>query len=178
MERNIHDTLEKFKGSVEEEKLKLAIKQLQPNAFCNFVIESCNGLKPVSFTKADVVIRAVYEESYNREAWDTGDVGEVEQTRYTVVTFDQLFNTNLIERLGESGIRDLKDEQKPAVLAILTYLRSKFTKSLVITINVIINLFICSSIVVRIESHDTERGVVPQCRGCEGLHHSLGGAGN
>lgn len=128
--------LKTFEGSVEEAILKTALTDLVTYDFANLVIEACNALKPVSFVNADVLIQSVYLEESKEKIYDADSLEDLKpdstNVEYTFVAYDQLFNTGMVKELIDHGIGELREECKPAVLAILTFLRGELFLSLLV----------------------------------------------
>lgn len=99
------------------------MKELEFYDFANLVIETCNVLKPVSC----VVLQSMYfelskEKAYSAETLEDLDVGNI-NVEYTIVAYDQLFNTEMVNELIDHGVCEVREECKPAVLAMLKFLR-------------------------------------------------------
>lgn len=103
------------------------MKELEFYDFANLVIETCNVLKPVSCVNADVFLQSMYfelskEKAYSAETLEDLDVGNI-NVEYTIVAYDQLFNTEMVKELIDHGVCEVREECKPAVLAMLKFLR-------------------------------------------------------
>ncbi|XP_078329218.1 uncharacterized protein LOC111115785 [Crassostrea virginica] len=115
------DDIKKFEGSHEERLLQAILKSSRLKTdFLNLVIKSCNVLKPVLFTNADVVLDLMNQ--CDKELFQE----EPEWSELTAVkiSFEKVFNMELIEKLSASGVGDLQDEVKPVVLTIMNYLQN------------------------------------------------------
>lgn len=119
---------------MEEAVLKTALTDLVTYDFANLVIEACNALKPVSFVNADVLIQSVYLEESKEKIYAADSLEDLKpdstNVEYTFVAYDQLFNTGIVKELIDHGIGELREEWKPAVLAILKFLRESITRKL------------------------------------------------
>lgn len=120
---SVSSELKTFEGSIEEKVLRAALKELEFYDFANLVIETCNVLKPVSC----VVLQSMYfelskEKAYSAETLEDLDVGNI-NVEYTIVAYDQLFNTEMVKELIDHGVCEVREECKPAVLAMLKFLR-------------------------------------------------------
>jgi hypothetical protein len=125
---SLSEELKTFEGSLEEEVLRKALKELELYDFANLVIETCNVLKPVSFVNADVVIQAMYLEECRVKAYDAETIKDLDpgtHVEYTIVAYDQLINTGMVKELIDHGIGEVREECKPAIAAILKFLRGE-----------------------------------------------------
>ena len=116
------DDIKKFEGSHEERLLQAILKSSRLKTdFLNLVIKSCNVLKPVLFTNADVVLDLMNQ--CDKELFQEEPEGS--ELSAVKISFEKVFNMELIEKLSASGVGDLQDEVKPVVLTIMNYLQSK-----------------------------------------------------
>ena len=116
------DDIKKFEGSHEERLLQAILKSSRLKTdFLNLVIKSCNVLKPVLFTNADVVLDLMNQ--CDKELFQEEQEGS--ELTAVKISFEKVFNMELIEKLSASGVGDLQDEVKPVVLTIMNYLQSK-----------------------------------------------------
>ena len=116
------DDIKKFEGSHEERLLQAILKSSRLKTdFLNLVIKSCNVLKPVLFTNADIVLDLMYQ--CDQELFQEESEGS--ELTAVKISFEKVFNMELIEKLSASGVGDLQDEVKPVVLTIMNYLQSK-----------------------------------------------------
>lgn len=115
------DDLKKFVGSHEERLLQAALSSSRLKTdLINIVIKSCNVLKPVLFTNADVVLELMNQ---CEEEFDEDQEGS--ELTALKISFEKVFNMDILKMLSASGVGDVDDEVKPAVLAIMNYLHSK-----------------------------------------------------
>lgn len=115
------DDLKKFVGSHEERLLQAALSSSRLKTdLINIVIKSCNVLKPVLFTNADVVL-----ELMNQCEKEFDEDQEGSELTALKISFEKVFNMDILNMLSASGVGDVDDEVKPAVLAIMNYLHSK-----------------------------------------------------
>lgn len=114
------DDLKKFVGSHEERLLQAALSSSRLKTdLINIVIKSCNVLKPVLFTNADVVLELMNQ---CEKEFDEDQESELTALK---ISFEKVFNMDILKMLSASGVGDVDDEVKPAVLAIMNYLHSK-----------------------------------------------------
>lgn len=115
------DDLKKFVGSHEERLLQAVLSSNRIKTdLVNIVIKSCNVLKPVLFTNADVVL-----ELMNQCDKEFDDYQEGSELTALKISFEKVFNMDILEMLSASGVGDVDDEVKPALLTIMKYLHSK-----------------------------------------------------
>nr|XP_022310336.1 uncharacterized protein LOC111115785 [Crassostrea virginica] len=115
------DDIKKFEGSHEERLLQAILKSSRLKTdFLNLVIKSCNVLKPVLFTNADVVLDLMNQ--CDKELFQEEQEGS--ELTAVKISFEKVFNMELIEKLSANGVGDLQDEVKPVVLTIMNYLQS------------------------------------------------------
>lgn len=115
------DDLKKFVGSQEERLLQAALSSSRLKTdLINIVIKSCNVLKPVLFTNADVVMELMNQ--CDKEFDEDQEGFELTALK---ISFEKVFNMDILKMLSASGVGDVDDEVKPAVLAIMNYLHSK-----------------------------------------------------
>lgn len=115
------DDLKKFVGSHEERLLQAALSSSRLKTdLINIVIKSCNVLKPVLFTNADVVLELMNQ---CEEEFDEDQEGS--ELTALKISFEKVFNMDILKMLSASGVGDVDDEVKPAVLVIMNYLHSK-----------------------------------------------------
>lgn len=115
------DDLKKFVGSHEERLLQAVLSSSRIKTdLVNIVIKSCNVLKPVLFTNADVVLELMNQ--CDKEFDDDQEESELTALK---ISFEKVFNMDILEMLSASGVGDVDDEVKPAVLTIMKYLHSK-----------------------------------------------------
>ncbi|XP_052710562.1 uncharacterized protein LOC128184951 isoform X2 [Crassostrea angulata] len=114
------DDLKNFVGSHEERLLQAALSSSRLRTdLINIVIKSCNVLKPVLFTHADVVLELMNQ--CDKE-FDKDQEGS-ELTALNI-SFEKVFSMDILKMLSASGVGDVDDEVKPAVLAIMNYLHN------------------------------------------------------
>lgn len=115
------DDLKKFVGSHEERLLQAALSSSRLKTdLINIVIKSCNVLKPVLFTHADVVLELMNQCD---QEFDKDQEGS--ELTALKISFEKVFGMDILKMLSASGVGDVDDEMKPAVLAIMNYLHSK-----------------------------------------------------
>lgn len=115
------DDLKKFVGSHEERLLQAVLSSNRIKTdLVNIVIKSCNVLKPVLFTNADVVLELMNQ--CDKEFDDDQEGAELTALK---ISFEKVFNMDILEMLSASGVGDVDDELKPALLTIMKYLHSK-----------------------------------------------------
>lgn len=115
------DDLKKFVGSHEERLLQAVLSSNRIKTdLVNIVIKSCNVLKPVLFTNADVVLELMNQ--CDKEFDDDQDGSELTALK---ISFEKVFNMDILEMLSASGVGDVDDEVKPALWTIMKYLHSK-----------------------------------------------------
>lgn len=114
------DDLKKFVGSHEERLLQAVLSSNRIKTdLVNIVIKSCNVLKPVLFTNADVVLELMNQ--CDKEFDDDQDGSELTALK---ISFEKVFNMDILEMLSASGVGDVDDEVKPALLTIMKYLHN------------------------------------------------------
>lgn len=115
------DDLKKFAGSHEERLLQAVLSSSRLKTdLVNIVIKSCNVLKPVLFTNADVVLELMNQ--CDKEFDEDQEGSELTALK---ISFEKVFNMDILEMLSASGVGDVDDEVKPALLTIMNYLQSK-----------------------------------------------------
>ncbi|KAK3089715.1 hypothetical protein FSP39_005833 [Pinctada imbricata] len=117
--------LKLYIGSTEEAQLKSTLKKIKSHTLVNHVIESCNAIKPVSFTNADVILQGYVNVRSDCLAGDYWAADDSVVQDYCTISYQQMFKHWIINDVVENGLKAVPRCYEKMFLCLLNFFRNK-----------------------------------------------------
>ena len=110
-------------------KLMIAFQRLKHRKLFNLEIKSCNALKSVPFTKADVYLQQIHDMECEDDLDYTAINNNIPQARTCIgITYRDLFRYEIFDTIIAQGLEYIRPEHKDAVQLLLKFLESELPK--------------------------------------------------